>query len=167
MKSPTLSKVPELESGRTRIFCHLEASGLGAHRLSVYGMSGSPSVVFRPVAQEAAATTSRNLKKCQFPEPTPELQTQKFQGWEQPTGLTSPITLRTAGLHCSFTSLAGNGTSEVPFLPFSPCPLCVGHFVCYCHLRLTRTFQVWFPLPILQTGNPDLGGRCLPQSILP
>lgn len=66
MKLPKLSKIPELERGRTRIFNHAKASDLKAHRLSVYSMVVLKAEVFRPVAQEAAATTSRNFIEMQI-----------------------------------------------------------------------------------------------------
>lgn len=66
MTLPQLSKLQELESGRTRLFNLSKAHGLRAHRLSVYSMGGFQSVVFRPIAQEAAATTSRNLIEMQI-----------------------------------------------------------------------------------------------------
>lgn len=83
---PKLSKLPELASGKARIFNPSKASGLRAHRLSVYSMGGSQSVVFGPIAQEAAAATSRNLIEMQILRTHPRATDSEIPGW----GLASP-----------------------------------------------------------------------------
>lgn len=88
--------------------------------------------------------------------PPQSLQTQKFQGQEAANWFDKC----SGWFRCSFKfenhwftlfilpPWQTNEPIRSLFIPFS-CPhlLCIWHFECYCHLRLTRTFQTWFSHP--------------------